>query len=490
MVRIAVKIDKLEKTMMEYALEYARAGLSVVPTHTVDDNGRCSCNSRTCASPGKHPRLKWKTNILEPLSEEKIVAWWTKFPNANIGVVTGVQSGITVLDIDGPQGLESLKEAGFPLEELPESPMVRTGGGGIHIFYRYPEKIKVKTGSGILSKVDIRSEGGFVVVPPSRHKSGKRYEWVEGKGFSDIPLGDFDFSFVAETKPVEKVLVINEKRWYEEYLKGMSSGGRNDACARLAGRYLSLGFTLFESEKFLLAWNLFNDPPMEEDELLLTVKSIYSRKDIDDLFTKEDKIESINHVLGLELHSVSRITGDEPQYILDFDKGKCIISASQLLSPKLFQQAVLESTNKVVQKLTAKTIPTHDQLVQMITGISEDIYAGEEATGAGEMDFLINDYLSSQSQIPEVEPGIHIPTQGCFIQEDKIWMSLDDIVHRNAIKWGAKMSRKQCAQRLKALNIERKIFYVGNTSRVLWGADVSKYGGGIGTNDEEEDIEP
>lgn len=477
------------KTMLDYALEYARAGMSVVPTHSVDAQGRCSCSNRNCASPGKHPRLRWKSHSIEPLTEDKIISWWTKFPEANIGIITGVQSGVTVLDIDGPQGLESLKEAGFPIEELPESPMVLTGGGGIHIYYRFPEKIKVKTGSGILPKVDIRSEGGFVVVPPSTHKSGKRYEWAEGKGLFDIPLADFDWSFVTETKPVErKIKLPNEKRWYEECLKGVESGGRNDACARLAGRYFGLGLTQFEVERILIGWNLYNDPPMDEEEMIITIRSIMTAEDVNSVTTREDRIENINNILGMELFSISRITGDEPKYIMDFDKGKCIISASQLLSPKLFQQAILESTNIVVKKLTAKTVPTHDQLVQMITSLSEDIYAGEEATEAGEMKFLINDFLSSQSQVLEIEPGIHVPSQGCFIQNDKIWISLDDLVHRNAVKWGGRLNRKQCAQKLKALNLERKVFYIGSTSRILWGADVSEYGGGLEPNEEDEEI--
>jgi len=88
--------------MMEHALNYARKGVPVFPLHTPGKNG-CSCGKRDCDSMGKHPRtargLKDATT-----DEQQIKEWWAKWPNANIGMLTGKESRILVLDVDPRHG--------------------------------------------------------------------------------------------------------------------------------------------------------------------------------------------------------------------------------------------------------------------------------------------------------------------------------------------------------------------------------------------------
>jgi Bifunctional DNA primase/polymerase, N-terminal len=69
----------------------------------------------------------------------RIEAWWDRWPYANVGVPTGERSGLLVLDVDprdgGPESLLALERINGP---LPETAKARTGGGGVHVFFRYP----------------------------------------------------------------------------------------------------------------------------------------------------------------------------------------------------------------------------------------------------------------------------------------------------------------------------------------------------------------
>lgn len=94
-------------TNMEAALGYAQRGLAVLPLHMVERGHVCSCGKKNCASPGKHPLTG---NGVYDASKDasQVRAWWTQWPNANIGIATGTVSGIFVIDVDGEEGEASL----------------------------------------------------------------------------------------------------------------------------------------------------------------------------------------------------------------------------------------------------------------------------------------------------------------------------------------------------------------------------------------------
>jgi hypothetical protein len=163
--------------LVRAALDYARQGFPVIPLHSPTPAG-CSCRKK-CSTIGKHPRtphgLKDSTK-----DEATIKDWWGKWPDANIGIVTGSCSCLIVLDIDPRHGGdESLLKLQEQYGELPETPKVKTGGGGKHLYFRLPENLLIKNTTnfaGFLG-LDIRGENGYVVAPPSLHESGVRYEW-------------------------------------------------------------------------------------------------------------------------------------------------------------------------------------------------------------------------------------------------------------------------------------------------------------------------
>src|SRR5215217_151446 len=101
-------------------------------------------------------------------TREELKSW--EWPG--VGVVTGPVSGVLVLDVDGPEGLVILEERGHPA-----TPTARTGGGGLHLYFRHPEA-NIRTGIRVAPGLDVKAEGGYVVAPPSIGPAGKAYEWL------------------------------------------------------------------------------------------------------------------------------------------------------------------------------------------------------------------------------------------------------------------------------------------------------------------------
>jgi hypothetical protein len=120
-----------------------------------------------------------------PAEPGQVGEWWRRWPDANVGVVTGWVSGVVVLDVDprhgGDRGLERLEARWGTLPVTVES---RTGGGGSHLWFQAP---RGPVPSAVLAPgVELKAEGGVVVIPPSRHASGRVYAWRDGRGPDDL----------------------------------------------------------------------------------------------------------------------------------------------------------------------------------------------------------------------------------------------------------------------------------------------------------------
>jgi hypothetical protein len=131
---------------------------------------------------GKHPR--YQPGVIEhgvkdaTRKAETITAWWTRWPDANIALATGTVSCVDVLDVDpkhdGPATLARLEaEHGA----LPPTWRARTGSGGEHLYFWHQTGMGNST-SRIGRGLDVRGDDGYVLLPPSLHKSDRRYEWI------------------------------------------------------------------------------------------------------------------------------------------------------------------------------------------------------------------------------------------------------------------------------------------------------------------------
>ena len=159
------------------AQEYAERGWPVFPCHTPTHVG-CSCCRGDCSSPGKHPRTA--SGLRDATTDPGVVAsWWRRWPNANVGIVTGRASGLVVIDIDPRHGgIESMQDLVRRHGPLPPGPRVRTGSGGWHLVYAQPDREIHNSVNRVGPGIDVRGSGGYVIAPPSLHAAGDRYVWT------------------------------------------------------------------------------------------------------------------------------------------------------------------------------------------------------------------------------------------------------------------------------------------------------------------------
>jgi hypothetical protein len=159
------------------ALDAADRGWQVFPCHGIDRRLRCACGRADCGSPGKHPLLKH--GLTEATTDTHVLAsWWRRWPQANLAVRTGVESGLVVVDVDPPIGFASLTSLEQTNASLDRTCIVRTGSGGAHYYFAHPgggARIANRASSVLGQGIDIRGDGGYVIAPPSLHASGNSY---------------------------------------------------------------------------------------------------------------------------------------------------------------------------------------------------------------------------------------------------------------------------------------------------------------------------
>ncbi|MGO8759672.1 MAG: bifunctional DNA primase/polymerase [Terracidiphilus sp.] len=261
-------------TTLKAALAYAARGWLVVPLHN-PKQGVCSCRKKGCNSPGKHPRTEHGLNDASK-DPKQIARWWEKWPDANLGILTGQESGLVVLDVDGIDGKASLQALTAAHGGFPKALCVKTGRTGTdgkhkgaHYYFRAPVGVPIRNSAGILGKgLDIRADGGYVVAPPSLHPSGLVYEWLAPEQpISDVPpwmlakLVGAKPAPVAQTPPAQGEVI--------------AEGRRNDVLASLAGSMRRRGMTPEAIEAALMKENDARcKPPLAASEVREIARSV------------------------------------------------------------------------------------------------------------------------------------------------------------------------------------------------------------------------
>ena len=238
--------------MLQVALKYYELGFSIIPL----------------TPKGKSPLISsWKQYQTTRATADEIKAWWTKTPTANIGIITGRVSNLTIVDCD-TDDYEKIK----PLK-LSNTPVVKTGRG-YHFYYRYHA---IKPVAHYLGYVDLKNDGGYVVAPPSIHENGSQYQWQ-----TDMPeliddLSEYPTAFppLSELKKdstsIKKLVEISE---------GVTTGSRNNSAASYIGALIK---DLPPSKYNIVwpaikEWNSKNSPPLPENELIRTFQSIVGKE--------------------------------------------------------------------------------------------------------------------------------------------------------------------------------------------------------------------
>jgi hypothetical protein len=144
----------------------------------------------------KRPAIAWREFQSRRATVAQMEVWLHHMPRANIAAVTGALSGIVVIDVDPRHGGDrSLAAIEREIGPLPATVEARTGGGGRHLYFTHPGG-HVGNRAGILPGVDLRGDGGVIVLPPSIHPSGNAYAWAPGHSPDERPLAPLPAYFL------------------------------------------------------------------------------------------------------------------------------------------------------------------------------------------------------------------------------------------------------------------------------------------------------
>lgn len=209
----------------------------------------------------KKPLIDWKEFQQRRASKEDLLNWVNKFQNFNIAAVTGKISGITAIDIDPRNG------GTFDAFNRVTTLISNTGGGGKHYIFQYDSAIK---SCDLKNGIEFKNEGRYIILPPSIHPNGNKYEWSMGP-FAGTALDSFPI--FAKDWLNKSTISKSLKRFDHEILSGVTEGSRNnDACSIIGKLIIYLPEKEWNNVAWpiLESWNKLNNPPLEIEALKKT----------------------------------------------------------------------------------------------------------------------------------------------------------------------------------------------------------------------------
>lgn len=242
------------------ALAYAAAGLHVFP----------------CKPAAKVPACAHGA-LAATVDPERITAWWRSNADYNVAVATGEASALFVVDIDGLIGAAELRELEAQHGVLPETWDARTPNDGRHVGFAWPGQPVPNSVGRVAPNIDIRGQGGYVVVPPSRLACGK-YTWSTNCAdeLADAPHWLVD-SAIGRNGNGKCATATAD--WVAIVANGAPEGQRNHTACRLAGYLLHKYVDLAVTRELLHAWNQARcRPPLSAAEINHVVDSVAGRE--------------------------------------------------------------------------------------------------------------------------------------------------------------------------------------------------------------------
>jgi len=198
---------------------------------------------------------------------QQLTEWFGTAQGQNLGVVTGEDSGVWVLDVDiknGAKGFESLSTLQEKHGPLPPTLVATTTSGGKHFYFIHPPSLGVRNRTALLSGIDVRGNGGYVVAPPSII-DGSQYTWDdENAVIADAP--EWLIDFVLKKQPFEPAQLPST----------ITEGSRNSSIMRFAQQQMRKGHAIDVVTDSMLMVNAATCvPPLEEIEVVTVVQNVF-----------------------------------------------------------------------------------------------------------------------------------------------------------------------------------------------------------------------
>lgn len=242
------------------AKEYRDLGFSVIPI-----------SPKTKSQPA-FPWAKYQNTLP---TEAEIEQWCKLYPDHNIAIITGKVSNLAVMDVDGQEGMDIIKQQNV------EPTWIAETGKGFHYYYRLP-RADLGNAAGVFPKIDVRANGGYVIAPGSTHSSGKQYSWYmrEGEISKNFPEFILEKMGVKTSGGKEKDGAPVSYKWLAEAKsKGIDKGSRNNTFARVAGHYFNMNYAIEDVVELMLNINDKCKDPLPGGEIKEIAKSIQAREE-------------------------------------------------------------------------------------------------------------------------------------------------------------------------------------------------------------------
>jgi putative DNA primase/helicase len=154
------------------ALQFAEGGIYVLPLHGVHV-GQCTCGNRQCTLPGRHARIEpWEKAVSR--YPQELIKWWSRWPDANIGLAMGSASGLVALEVTGTRGHIALELLMEELDWSAETLTIDARDGDRYVLLKYPSDVSIR-GGRIAPGIELLSDGSLIPAPSSRDENGYFY---------------------------------------------------------------------------------------------------------------------------------------------------------------------------------------------------------------------------------------------------------------------------------------------------------------------------
>lgn len=236
-----------------------------------------------CLVEGKRPLTR--RGFLDASSDpEQVAGWWSRTPDANIGIPTGAASGVVVVDVDvhGPHdGRAAYQRATDAGLVDGAGLLVRTPTGGAHVYFPATPGREQRSWQAATAGVDFRGDGGYIIAPPSRRiidGSVRRYEVADiaahSVGTVDAArLRDFLDPRTVAPPRAEGISVAVDGKRLAAWVAGRSEGERNRGLFWAACRLAENGVSATDALNALGA--AAQSAGLGDREITTTVRSAY-----------------------------------------------------------------------------------------------------------------------------------------------------------------------------------------------------------------------
>ena len=199
----------------------------------------------------------------------RVKSWWTRWPNANIGLA--ILRGFIVVDIDKPEAMGHLQAQDLTLPAT----VAATTGRGRHLWYA-TGSVAVRNRVGLFPGIDIRAPGGYVVAPPSVHPNGSVYRWevpLQRNRIAQAPEWLLGHLAEAPSRPRK-----SPDDWLQKIREPIPQGRRNQALAEVSG-LLFRRLPAQVAAELAFCWaQIKMQPPISDREIQQTLDSIAGRE--------------------------------------------------------------------------------------------------------------------------------------------------------------------------------------------------------------------